>query len=102
MTKNEVLKTAREFTAGLLGEDPNTSMCFAVCASLEGYLRVLCGVEYKMAEGFLRKGDCEYHHCWLEAPDGSILDPTASQFNHSFPDMPDIYMGEKPEWYENE
>ena len=41
---------------------------------------------------------CE--HFYLLLPDGRILDPTASQFiAPDGSDMPEIYLGAKPEWY---
>jgi len=100
ISKEQILKIAGDFTVGILGENTNTNMCFIACSSLQGYLRAICGVDYELVDGFLVKGDIKYHHCWLENLDGSILDPTASQFNHLFSDMPDIYMGKKPKWYE--
>ena len=90
MTDKELLEWAKEFRTGLLGSCTGDSMCFAVCAPLEGLLRC-CGVDVRMVETDLSGDDrCEfYSHFWLKLSDGRALDPTADQF----PDHPPIYLG---------
>ena len=103
MTDKQLLKTATQFTKGLLGNKGNRDKCYVVCAPLSAYLNFL-GIYNQMEEGWLLANGVEYHHWWIRLSDGIIIDPTASQFNsfkglesHS---MPPIYIGEKPDWYE--
>jgi hypothetical protein len=43
------------------------------------------------------------YHVWLELPDGTIIDATASQFRRpNGRAMPLVYVGERPEWYDPE
>jgi hypothetical protein len=85
----------RDFTKGLLDGKPSARMCLAVCMPLASFLRIY-GYRGVVTEGTVNG----LEHFWITLPDGTILDPTASQF--SKPDgspMPKIYVGLKPEWY---
>lgn len=99
MTDKQLIKTTKEFTKGLLGKRQDKGMCYAVCAPLQSYLSFI-GCETQMCEGEIQQDEGLWNHFWLQLSDGRILDPTASQF--IAPDgtkLPDIYLGEKPEWY---
>jgi hypothetical protein len=93
--EDEILATVESVRAGVLkGRDPQ-GLCASVCAVLRGQLAeqgVGTSLVYGWANGM--------GHCWLEREDGTVIDPTASQF--SKPDgqpMPIIYIGARPEWY---
>jgi len=98
MTKkefNKLLRDATNFRKGILEGQPSKAMCFAVAAPLQGYLS-FTGLKCRLIEG----GVGEWVHFWIELPDGTILDPTADQFES--PDglkMPPVYIGKKPDWY---
>lgn len=89
-----ILKICSEFKKGILGGKPSRLMCFAVSAPLQTYLR-FCGIETKLVEGEIEFEDSLINHYWLELADGRIIDATADQFK----EMPEIYIGKKPEWY---
>lgn len=57
------------------------------------------GVECRLIKGSVHKEiNC---HFWLELPDGTIIDATASQFRRrNQRAMPLVYIGERPEWYD--
>jgi hypothetical protein len=39
-------------------------------------------------------------HVWVELEDGTVIDPTADQFNQPNGEpMPKVYVGPRPEWY---
>lgn len=100
MTKRELQKVVAAFRAGILdrgrGQQHEAQrMCFVVCAPLESFLSVVYGIETRLIEGAI--GDS--NHFWLELADGSILDPTADQFNHGKVKMPSIYIGPRPKHY---
>jgi hypothetical protein len=93
-------KIASDFRGGILGTMPSALMCFAVCAPLEGFLRV-CGYDVELVEGTveLPNGRVAQHY-WLALPDGRVLDPTADQFTKPTGEpMPEVYIGERPGWY---
>lgn len=101
MKRDPLRRIVTEFRKGILGRRSSVSMCFAVCAPLQGYLSML-GYETQMIEGAMKYRDvgvnCE--HYWLLLHDGRIIDPTADQFNAPGGSaMPKVYIGEKPKWY---
>jgi len=99
MTDKQILKIATQFTKGILQKRDSKLMCFMVTAPLQGFLS-LCGVETELIEGEIESAKEICNHFWLELSDKRILDPTANQLKT--PDgeeMPKIYLGEKPEWY---
>jgi len=94
----ELEDIVRKFTKGLLDEEEPRGMCFAVSCALSGYL-IFLGYENKVVEGEIVLDGDIYQHYWINYKN-MIIDPTANQFIH--PDggeMPDIYIGEKPDWY---
>lgn len=105
ITDAKLLRITRDFRAGILGDVPSRSMCFAVCAPLVGFLDML-GVRSELVEvdfGFI-------NHVFLRLADGRVLDPTADQFldrdddcfqevcEHG-PPLPDVYLGPMPAVY---
>ena len=70
-------------------------MCFFICVYLSSYLN-FSGHPCEMVEGNIDGAQ----HFWIVAKDGTIIDPTADQFNQ--PDgqsMPAVYVGSQPAWY---
>lgn len=97
--KRELLKTAREFSAGLLDNKSSDNMCFAVSSALGSYLHFL-GYDVKLQKAVINCNDAEIEHYYLVLPDGLILDCTADQFNKTLgKKMPRVYIGKKPDWY---
>lgn len=83
------------FRRGILARRRSNGYCWAVSASLEGYLSFL-GHDCELTEG--RIGD--YAHFWITLSDGRIVDPTADQFaTPKGVKMPKVYIGAKPRWY---
>jgi hypothetical protein len=85
------------------GEDGSAwLMCGVICMPLQGYLAFL-GLNTKMVEGFVKlppNADYEdVQHCWLQLPDGRVLDPTADKFNRfdGFKELPPVYLGKPTE-----
>lgn len=100
MTDAQLLKTVKGFRRGILGKKKPHLMCFAVCSPLHSLLS-LDGFKCNLKEVCVVQGPDVYFHWYIELRDGRILDPTASQF--IAPDgqhMPDIYLGERPTWYQ--
>lgn len=95
MKDAELIKIVRGFRNGLLGGRDSTSMCFAVCFPLQGYLQA-CGVESKIMEVDFGHSN----HIWLLLRCGRILDPTADQFSTPESPLPDVYLGDVPEIYQ--
>lgn len=92
----KLIKIAKDFRDGLLDEKKSNGMCYMVCAALAGYLNF---------EGYhteLMNGEIEgSEHYWIVIDGGIIIDPTADQFTKpDGSDMPPVYVGEKPSWYE--
>ena len=99
MTDGQLLKAASGFRKGLLKNHSSESMCFVVTYPLQGYLSFL-GFKTALIEGEIDCGDHIVGHFWLRLPDGRICDPTADQFSIPERAMPPVYIGEKPNWYE--
>jgi hypothetical protein len=94
MNRRDLRATVKNFRDGILdGREPDM-MCFAVCAPLEGYLAFF-GLVVELIEGSFGSAP----HCWLELEDGTVIDPTASQFNSEICQMPAIYIGPKTHHY---
>jgi hypothetical protein len=93
-------RTVFSFRKGIIGKRSSDLMCFAVCAPLQGYLGML-GYETKLVKGEIDvSADYVIGHYWLALPDGRIIDPTADQFESPTGEkMPEVYIGERPEWY---
>jgi hypothetical protein len=95
----ELIKTATQFTKGILGKRKSNSMCFVVSIALQGYLSIL-GIESTIVEGEIKNENTLHNHFWLKLSDGRILDATADQF--LMPDgkkMPRTFLDKKPKWY---
>lgn len=90
----EIRKIATEFRSGILGRKSAYAMCLAVSAPLASYLQ-FCGYNCKLTEGVVGM----WNHFWITLPDGTIIDPTADQFNSTYIPMPKIYIGPLPEHY---
>jgi hypothetical protein len=71
----EIRQYARSFTKGLLGDRETDMMCFMVSAPMVGYLNAI-GIKCDCVEG----ETAGQHHCWVQFPDGRIIDATAKQF----------------------
>ncbi len=91
MKDKELLSIASGFRKGVLDKRISTGWCYAISASLIGYLE-FCGYQCELVKGYV--GD--YGHYWIDLLDGRILDPTADQFGDS---MPKVYIGIKPQNY---
>lgn len=104
MTDKELIRVVTGFRKGILGRRKSLKMCYAICWPLQGYLRII-NFETVLTEGKIKLADHNkgivINHFWLTLKDGRILDPTADQFNGwGNPDMPPVYLGDKPEYYE--
>lgn len=97
--KDPIYRIAKSFRSGILGKRPSDQMCFAVCAPLQSLLATL-GYESDLVEGHIKSSHYVGNHYWLKLSDGRIIDPTADQFPKPTGEpMPEVYIGEKPEWY---
>lgn len=86
-----------EFREGILDGGTSAFMCIAVCAPLEGYLRVGHGIDTHAVAGTIDLGDYNMEHFWLETEDGTVIDPTADQFEEL--NLPPVYIGKRPAAY---
>lgn len=95
----ELERIVRGFTAGILDGRSCKNMCFAVCYPLQSYLNI-CGYDVELKECEIMQGGDTYQHYYLLMDNRTVIDPTAGQFTDpaGFA-MPDIYIGELPEWY---
>jgi hypothetical protein len=96
-THTALKRLVRAFRDGILeGEDPE-GYCYVVSAPLEAYLR-LTSIRCTLVRGSVHKEiNCHY---WLELPDGTIIDATASQLRRpNGRAMPYVYVGPLPAWY---
>ena len=85
----------RAFRDSILVGGPPEDWCYLISAPLRLSLRAL-GIDCALAKGSVY-GQC---HFWIELPDGTIIDATASQFPRpNGRAMPVVYIGEQPEWY---
>ena len=66
-----------------------------ICAPLQGFLSI-CGIETDVVEVDFPTTN----HCWLARPDGTIIDPTASQFSTREQPLPKVYIGPVPTQYQ--
>lgn len=92
----EYLTVARDARARALGGRAPAGLCGSVCAAVRAHLFWRFGLGPALVWGAVA-GES---HCWLETAEGTVLDPTASQFGR--PDgspMPDFYVGRRPGWY---
>jgi hypothetical protein len=98
--KAEIVTFAKDFRDGMLRDKSSAWMCRAVCMPLSTLL-VMQGFDVDLTEGTVICDEYEIEHTWLTLKDGTILDPTADQFNEhiSYWDMPPVYLGEKPQCY---
>ena len=94
MKDRELRRIAREFRAGILGEQPSDLMCLAVCAPLQSFLSSLYEFNTKLEEVQFPRSN----HFWLRLEDGRILDPTADQFSGDLK-LPKVYLGDVPAVY---
>lgn len=102
MTDKQLIKFVSQFRKGILGRRGPQRMCDAVCMPLVPYMGLM-GIDANLIAGEI-KDDVNgwWGHYWIELSDGRIIDPTASQFKTpTGEDMPEIYLGEKPKWYNN-
>jgi hypothetical protein len=98
MNDKMLLKMAQQFTKGIVGKD-NKNKCFMVVAPLSTYLEY-CDIPNTAIEVEIKSEAGVHHHWVIQLSDKRIIDPTASQFNSpkGF-QMPDVYLGPKPDWY---
>lgn len=100
MTDKQLLRTVKSFRKGVLEGRKVKSMCFVVCWPLHAFLNQ-CGLQCSLLKvGIFQNMELHSHYC-IQLKDGRILDATARQFKN--PDgvqMPDIYLGERPTWYQ--
>ena len=90
MSPYELRRAVTSFRRGILGRRSSRSMCFAVCAPLQGWLSC-CGLETDMMEADFGKTN----HVWLRLATDEIIDPTADQF-----DLVPVYIGPWPAVYQ--
>ena len=96
MDEATLLHEVTEFSAGILDGRAPGDMCFAVCAPLSAYLRFI-GYPCEMVEGNIDG----VQHFWLRTAEGTIIDPTADQFNQpQDQSTPSVYIGKQPAWYD--
>jgi hypothetical protein len=98
MNDEEIIKLVTSFRKGVLGKKSPYMNCHIVSLPLQGYLSII-GINTNIEVGTINIKGFYGNHVWLKLEDGRIVDPTASQFNKFGQDMPDVYLGEKPEWY---
>ena len=84
-----------EFRRGILGGNDPRHWCFMVCNPLVTLLEQY-GYPCRLVSGVVRK----LPHYWIELRDGTVVDPTASQFRcRGGRSMPKVYIGPLPSWY---
>lgn len=93
----ELKQIVTEFREDILDGGSSAFMCIAVCAPLEGYLRVGHGIDTHAVAGTIDLGDYNMEHFWLEMEDGTVIDPTADQFEELR--LPPVYIGPRPAAY---
>lgn len=102
MTDKQIISFTKKFRKGVLNGKKSRGMCFAICAPLVTLLNGV-GVKCELTRGVCNFIDNDtWQHDWITLQDGRIIDPTSDQFKK--PDgspMPEIYLGEKPEWYDS-
>ena len=91
--KKDIKKIVQEFRRGILDGKGSLMMCYAICLPLRSYLRYSFEIETDLIEGTVYGAN----HYWLQMIDGTIIDPTADQFDYK---MPKVYIGKAPEGYE--
>jgi hypothetical protein len=97
--KNKLQDIITDFTRGVLGQKHPYGMCLVVCWPLQGFLMFM-GIDCELVEGTITQDDKPWQHFWLQRADGTIIDPTASQFyDPEGNPMPEIYIGPLPDWY---
>jgi len=95
MTPTALKRFVRKFRDSILVGEPPEDWCYLVSAPLQVSLKAL-GIECALVRG----GVYDACHFWIELPDGTIIDATASQFPRpNGREMPFVYIGELPEWY---
>lgn len=96
----KLLKTVKGFRRGILGKKRPNKMCYAVCAPLQCFLK-FGKIKCELLEVCVVQGPDVWFHWVISLLDGRILDPTASQFKSPAGEqMPEIYLGERPSWYQ--
>ena len=99
MDNNEIFRISKEFTAGFLGHRTSAGHCSSVCSALHAYL-AFEEINVSLTCGELEHDNEIYEHWWLTLPDGTIIDPTADQFNALFnTNYERVYFGVKPDHY---
>jgi hypothetical protein len=98
VTDRELIKLAKEFRRGILGNRDNSKgWCAAISWPLESLLS-LHGIEAALVETNLSsdsRSSEALNHVWLMLPDGRALDPTADQFDRT---LGEVYLG-SPLWF---
>jgi hypothetical protein len=98
-TTPNIMKAVILFRKGLIGKQTSRGACFMVCQPLRSYLRFSFGLHCRLVTGHVKHENS--NHVWIELPNGTIIDPTADQFRSPTGEtMPCVYIGKKPEWYE--
>lgn len=96
MTRRQLEKFVRSFRHGILGGKRDaTHMCAAICWPLSPLLQAE-GVKNSVREGLVKfgRGLGECNHFWIELEDGTVVDPTADQFNRVMGiKLPAVYIG---------
>lgn len=84
-----ILVYATEFRDAVLQGRPSERMCAAISAPLHDALKILAVPNELMVTDL---GEC--NHIFLRMRDGTVLDPTADQFNWcSAEQLPGVYLG---------
>ena len=92
----KLVRTARDFRRGILGDGSPHRMCAVICYPLCTLL-LQSGVRCRIETLYFRSHPTLKNHVVLRLWDNRILDPTADQFDG----MPDVYLGDFPELFQH-
>jgi len=119
---NDILVFAIDYRNGMLGlvdemgkpdwdvdseevakKKADTFFRYLLCQSLGDFMIFSGYLIYKLEAGFIRKDASVDEHLWIVLGDEkrAILDPMAAYCNEAFRKMPEVYVGAKPDWYED-
>lgn len=102
MKERELLSLVKKYREVILKGKSSKHKCYAISKPLSELLNNM-GILCELTRGYYDGGK-ENHgqHDWITLKDGRIIDATADQFKKpDGSDMPEIYFGEKPEWYDD-
>lgn len=91
-----------EFVYGLLkrAKVKHAGNCLVMCEVLQEYLLVFWRIRTLLKNCQVKRGSESVNHYYLEQEDGTIIDPTACQFeDQNGKQMPQVYFGKLPTNY---